>query len=304
MSFWQTYSGSQLASLGLFAAAAALALWFAVRSVWPVVQAWRKERRSVADTVWLPHQDTANPHKGRRRAMRDSGPSSLGGPSAGRGGKHLTATRVLSEAERQAYVLLCTAMPGRIVLAHVPLARFARLPGAKAQREWLQRVGALQADLLLCDTQSRVLAVVAVRAKHERASQLKRDQRLAHELRLCDIPLHIWHEGAMPTVAGVRSLLAGAVGLRVAPVQTQSLIPVAETRESASEFGFSTFEAEDEHELHQQDQQEGDRSLFEDTVAAPLPAPASAARTFGAGGKLGKERKGERKAGRQRGWAA
>jgi hypothetical protein len=278
MNFWQTYSVSQLASLVLFAAAAALAMWFAVRSVWPAVQRWRQQRRSVADTVWMAQRDsTLHTHA----SMHASG--TPGKAQASR----RTATRVLSDGEREAYLLLCSAMPGRIVLAHVPLSRFVRLPSNQARRDWMQRVGALQVDLLLCDTQSRVLAVVAVRARLERASSQRRHERLAQELRACGIPLQVWHEGAMPTVAGVRSLLAPAVGVKTAPVQTQSLIPVAETRETASEFGFSTFEAQDDVGA------EPVRSQFEDTVAGP-PAVARGAKAAA----------GFRKKAARRSWAA
>jgi hypothetical protein len=273
MGFWHSFSASQIASLALFAAAAALALWFVVRSVGPTVQRWRQERRSLADTVWMSHDDTAHPAS--RSALGHTASGATPAQAAAAGAGRPTALRVLSDAEREAYLLLCTAMPGRIVLAHVPLSRFVRLPRGQAQREWVQRVGALQVDLLLCDTQSRVLAVVTVRAKQdrgndERASAQRRHQRMVQELRACGIPLHVWHEGAMPSVAAVRRLLAPALGIKHTPLPAPSLIPVAETRESASVFGFSSFEAQDEDDTGL------GRSRFEDTVAAPASASTGA----------------------------
>jgi hypothetical protein len=73
------------------------------------------------------------------------------------------SVRVLSITERQAYDLLRRAMPGFLVMAQVPLARFIRVPSRRSYTEWLQRVGSLSADLLLCDSGSRVLAVIDIR---------------------------------------------------------------------------------------------------------------------------------------------
>jgi hypothetical protein len=74
------------------------------------------------------------------------------------------AARVMTTHERQAYELLKRALPGYMVLAQVPLSRFVRVPTRHSYSEWLQRVGPLSADLLVCDTGSRVLAVIDVRA--------------------------------------------------------------------------------------------------------------------------------------------
>ena len=80
------------------------------------------------------------------------------------------ATRVLTIAERRAYDLLRNALPGYMILAQVPLARFLRVPTRHSYAEWLQRVGGLSADLLVCDGGSRVLAVIDVRAGRDRPS--------------------------------------------------------------------------------------------------------------------------------------
>ena len=74
-----------------------------------------------------------------------------------------TATRILSATERQAYDVLCQALPEHLVLAQVPLSRFIRVPTRYSYGEWLSRVGQLSADLLVCDANSQVLAVVEVR---------------------------------------------------------------------------------------------------------------------------------------------
>jgi hypothetical protein len=58
---------------------------------------------------------------------------------------------VLTIGERRAYELLRTALPGFLVLAQVPLGRFLRVPTRHSHAEWMQRVGSLSADLLVCN---------------------------------------------------------------------------------------------------------------------------------------------------------
>src|SRR5688572_19625921 len=48
-----------------------------------------------------------------------------------------TATRVLSNGERQALGLLCQAVPELMVLAQVPLSRFIRVPTRYSYGDWL-----------------------------------------------------------------------------------------------------------------------------------------------------------------------
>lgn len=146
--------------------------------------------------------------------------------------------RVMTVQERQAYELLRRALPGYMVLAQVPLSRFVRVPTRHSYTEWLQRVGALSADLLVCDTGSRVLAVIDVRATEESVRSRRRHERLARVLRAAGVRVHVWREGQLPTPAEVRTALAhdlvrGAGPMQ--PVATTSrpmpLIPVPEMRE-------------------------------------------------------------------------
>lgn len=146
--------------------------------------------------------------------------------------------RVMTVQERQAYELLRRAVPGYMVLAQVPLSRFVRVPTRHSYSEWLQRVGALSADLLVCDTGSRVLAVIDVRANEESSRSRRRHERLARVLQAAGVRVHVWREGHLPAAAEVRTALAHDL-LRgsgpMDPVATTSrpmpLIPVAETRE-------------------------------------------------------------------------
>ena len=114
------------------------------------------------------------------------------------------SVRVLSITERQAYDLLRRAMPGFLVMAQVPLARFIRVPSRRSYSEWLQRVGSLSADLMLCDSGSRVLAVIDIRNEHESERSRRRHERMARVLRAARIPVYEWREGQLPTAAEAR----------------------------------------------------------------------------------------------------
>jgi hypothetical protein len=146
------------------------------------------------------------------------------------------AARVLSVTERQAHEVLKRAMPGFLVLAQVPLARFVRVPTRRPYSEWLQRVGALSADLLLCDSGSRVLAVIDIRSAQETERSRRRHERMIRVLRAARIEVHTWREGELPSVpevrlAMVRLLGPAAPGFKATTTGSMPLIPVAEITE-------------------------------------------------------------------------
>lgn len=124
---------------------------------------------------------------------------------------HPQATRILTTSEREAYALLRNALPEHIILAQVSLARFLKVPTRHSYAEWLRRVGVLCADLVVCDSASQVVAVVDVRAPEaqENDRARKRHTRMERVLKAADISLHVWREGAMPGLIGVRSSILG-----------------------------------------------------------------------------------------------
>jgi hypothetical protein len=122
------------------------------------------------------------------------------------------AVRVLTVSERQAYDLLRRALPGFLVLAQVPLSRFLRVPTRNSYTEWVQRVGLISADLLLCDSGSRVLAVIDIRAAGETPRANRRHERMVRVLKSAGIPVITWQEGALPSLAEVRTRVAPLVG--------------------------------------------------------------------------------------------
>lgn len=140
-----------------------------------------------------------------------------------------TATRILTSAERQAYTTLERALPGHMILAQVPLARFLKVPTRNSYTEWLRRLGTQCADLVVCDMASEVLAVINVQppagAESERAR--KRLNRMARVLKAAGIPMHVWTDNALPSVEAAREMVMpklAAAAVQAAPA------PVADTR--------------------------------------------------------------------------
>jgi hypothetical protein len=161
------------------------------------------------------------------------------------------AARVLSITERQAYELLKRAMPGYLVLGQVPLSRFVRVPARHSYADWLQRVGSLSADLLICDSGSRVLAVIDIRSPDESARARRRHERMARVLRAANIRVHEWREGQLPSVTEVRHAMAHVLqpakpGIKPAAgtaSRPMPLIPVADIEEVLSEGDRAAAEA-------------------------------------------------------------
>lgn len=118
-------------------------------------------------------------------------------------------TRVLTTAERLAYATLVRALPGYMVLAQVPLARFLKVPTRHSYSEWLRRLGNQCADLVVCDMSSEVIAVVNVQPPADKLSERgrKRQNRMARVLKAAKIPMHVWTDDALPSVEAVRETL-------------------------------------------------------------------------------------------------
>ncbi len=177
---------------------------------------------------------------GRRGAPRDALDTVAGWPPE--------ASRVLTINERQAYDLLRRAMPGFLVLAQVPLSRFIRVPARHSYAEWLARVGSLSADLMLCDSGSRVLAVIDVRAQQESERGRRRHERMTRVLRAAGIHVFTWREGELPTPVEVRNLLIKLVSPEQAQVKASNskpmpLIPVADVAEVLADGDRAALEA-------------------------------------------------------------
>ena len=138
-----------------------------------------------------------------------------------------------------------------LVMAQVPLARFIRVPSRRSYSEWLQRVGSLSADLMLCDSGSRVLAVIDIRNAHETERSRRRHERMARVLRAARIPVYEWREGQLPTATEARGAFApllgpAASGIKPTVSRPMPLMPLPEMMELLSEGDRAAFEAQND----------------------------------------------------------
>ena len=184
------------------------------------------------------------------------------------------AARVLTISERQAYDLLKRAMPGFLVLAQVPLSRFIRVPSRHSYLDWLQRVGSLSADLLLCDSGSKVLAVIDIRAPQESDRSRRRHERLARVLRSAGIHVFDWREGEFPSATEVRHIMARLVGAKIDPAKAATtsrpmpLIPVAEMAEILADGDRAAMETSLDPSM-----EPVPSAFFDDALEGASPAP-------------------------------
>jgi hypothetical protein len=117
------------------------------------------------------------------------------------------ATRILRTSERLAYSTLKLALPGYMILAQVPVARFINVPKRNSYAEWMRRLGSQCVDFVVCDVTSQVVAVIDVRpAESQLSDRLRRRlDRLSRTLKTVGIPIHVWNEDALPSVEAARA---------------------------------------------------------------------------------------------------
>ena len=119
------------------------------------------------------------------------------------------ATRVLRSSERVAFSTLKLALPGYMILAQVPIARFLNVPKRNSYAEWMRRLGSQCVDFVICDVTSQVIAVVEIRPPIEQISDKLRARldRVERVLEAANIPVHVWNEERLPTIEVARDKL-------------------------------------------------------------------------------------------------
>jgi hypothetical protein len=150
------------------------------------------------------------------------------------------ATRVLRTSERLAFSTLKLALPGYMILAQVPVARFINVPKRNSYAEWMRRLGGQCVDFVVCDVTSQVIAAIDVRPPESQLSdRLKRRlDRLARTLGAVGIPIHVWNEESLPSVEAARaSLLPKAPAVPPDLASRKSAVQIAaEMRAARSPF--------------------------------------------------------------------
>jgi hypothetical protein len=138
-------------------------------------------------------------------------------------------TRILRSQERLAFSTLKLALPGYMILAQVPIARFINVPKRNSYAEWMRRLGSQCVDFVVCDVTSQVVAVVEIRPPVEQlGDKLKvRLDRLARVLKTSGIPLHVWNEDRLPTIEAAREkILPDAPAVPPSLARKPSPLPV------------------------------------------------------------------------------
>jgi hypothetical protein len=187
------------------------------------------------------------------------------------------ATRVLRTSERVAYSTLRLALPGYMVLAQVPIARFINVPKRNSYAEWMRRVGSQCVDFVVCDVTSQVVAVVEVRpAEAQMSERLRRRlDRVSRTLKAVHIPLHVWNEDVLPSVEAVRASLtpkAPAIPPGLAPQASASAAALADPRNPFADTDPDPSDALEVIELTPRELAEPSASTwFDELDSAPLP---------------------------------
>ena len=143
------------------------------------------------------------------------------------------AARVMTTREREAWIASVWGHLLRNDRHHN--RRVGRVPPRHDVADWMQRVGQLSADLLICDGVSRVLAVVDIRSTAETDRAKRRHDRLGRVLRAAGVRVHVWQDASLPSVTEVRSEL-GVSRERVRQIQIEAL---KRLRDMLEREGFS-----------------------------------------------------------------
>ena len=159
-------------------------------------------------------------------------------------------TRILRSSERLAFSTLKLALPGYLILAQVPLARFLTVPKRNSYAEWMRRLGNQCVDFVVCDVTSQVVAVVEVRPPMDQLDDKVRVRldRVARALKAAKIPLHVWNEEKLPTIEAAREKIlpnvpavpkgmAKRAADAIAPVTAMAMVEEAMVHEAVVEGG-------------------------------------------------------------------
>ncbi|MDQ6683788.1 MAG: DUF2726 domain-containing protein [Pseudomonadota bacterium] len=140
------------------------------------------------------------------------------------------AMRIMRSSERLAFSTLKLALPGYLILAQVPVARFVTVPKRNSYAEWMRRIGSQCVDFVICDVTSQVVSVVEVRPPLEELTDKVRArfERMERTLDAAGIPVHVWNEQKLPSIEAARAKIlpnAPAVPPRLARRMVETAMP-------------------------------------------------------------------------------
>jgi len=128
---------------------------------------------------------------------------------------------VFSVDERRFYRQICTALPGCVVLAKLPLVRLCQPMRPREVRYWYDLLGAIHVSFVVCTPMGRVLAVVDLEA--ERGS--RRTQQIKEAvLAACEVRYARFSPDRLPSIPELQELVP-------LPAAIPAPSPVTETRD-------------------------------------------------------------------------
>lgn len=148
-------------------------------------------------TLWWIHRQTAGARAKKTRPEEELDTVQAWPPQA---------VRIMTAPERKAYEILRRALPQHMVLAQVPLSRFVSVPVRHSYAEWLDRVGRLSVDLVVCDFSSRIIAAIEIRGAEETPRARQRHERMSQVLRAAGLKVHVWPVLDLPSLGEVREM--------------------------------------------------------------------------------------------------
>lgn len=148
-------------------------------------------------TLWWTHRHSAGARANKKRPEEELDTVQAWPPQA---------VRIMTAPERKAYEILRRALPQHMVLAQVPLSRFVSVPVRHSYAEWLDRVGRLSVDLLVCDFSSRIIAAIEIRGAEETPRARERHERMSQVLRAAGLKVHVWPVLDLPSLGEVREM--------------------------------------------------------------------------------------------------
>lgn len=163
--------------------------------------------------------------------------------------------------ERRFYRQICTALPGCVVLAKLPLVRLCQPMRPREVRYWYDLLGGIHVSFVICTPMGRVLAVLdidAERGMSRRTLQIKEAVLAACEVRYVRCPPE-----RLPSIPELQQLVP-------LPAAIPAPSPVAETRDKLA----STVKSR---------RQSRNGSSWQDSVAAPLESGFEPSSSLGGG---------------------
>lgn len=114
----------------------------------------------------------------------------------------------LTPPEQILYFRLVKALPDHIVLAQVQLSRFLGVKKGNNYQSWINRINRMSADYVICEKDSKVLAVIELDdATHQTDKRKEADEKKDKALASAGIKLLRWNVKSMPDEQAIKNLL-------------------------------------------------------------------------------------------------